>query len=290
MPKIKKMEFGILNIKMHPHKPEMYSEMMQRLFDIGRLVKIRGDDWGAPFFCRQIDPTTQDEGVYGTFVRFLQIDPRKAWLDIRKRQPILDEEGNPIPQVSSDLKPNMREVEFTFYPKAHLFFFNSAMITPSMIQKMLSNLCIDPKITREFGKIDVEIVSSSEIIQKILQIPALTRLEMYITRPNGDVLSGKKKKLLDRMEKQGVRKLSEVATSVKSEGIQPDDDTIAFMELATTNGKVNAVGYDGDTRVVESTVPHPQIERTVYDEENQTVLSALVDSSLSMVDEIAARG
>jgi len=128
MAKHKKMEIGILNIKMHPHKPEMYSKMMVSLFEYGRLVQIRGDDWGAPFFYKHIDADNPEQGLYGTFVRFLQIDPRKAWIDIRKRKPILDSEGNPVPQVSSDLKPNMREIEFAFYPDGHLLFFNSAMI------------------------------------------------------------------------------------------------------------------------------------------------------------------
>jgi len=113
---------------------------------------------------------------------------------------------------------------------------------------------------------------------------------MYITRPNGDVLSGKKKKVLERMEAQQIRKIKETATSAKHEGIKPDEDMIAFMELATTNGRIDAVGYRGETRVVESTLPHPTIERTFYNQQKQSILSAMIEYSSRMVDKLIARG
>jgi len=155
MKTMKALEFGILNVKMHPHNPEKYYRMMEMLFGLRCLAKIRGDDWGAPFFIEKISSNAPLDGLYGTFVRFLQIDPQKAWIDIKKLKPILDKDGRPIPQVDNDLKPNMREIEFVFYPKAHMLFFNSAMISPSMAQKLLTRLCASRVIEKEYGVIDI---------------------------------------------------------------------------------------------------------------------------------------
>jgi len=284
------LELGILNIKIHPHKPASYVSLFKDIFEIGDLVKIRGSDWGTPNFINEIVPEKPLNGFIGIFFRFLQIDPHKKWLDLKNRKPIVDEKGDPIPQVSSDKKPNMREVEFAFYPEGHLLFFNSKAITPPLAKKLLDGLFNNDKIRKKYGPVDVEIVSSKDIVARILKIPTLTKLEISISRPNGDVISGRKKDFLNRMEDQGIRKHEETNVSERSEGIKPDDDTIALMELATTNGKVFAVGYAGDERIVESTVPHPQIERSKYDSEEMSLLRAIANFSSQIIGKIVSRG
>jgi hypothetical protein len=290
MGRLKTLEVGILNIKVHPHHhPHIYIDLMNEVFASEALIKIRGDDWGAPNFIRKVgnDPI---DGMFGSFYRFLQIDPKKAWLDLKNKKPILDSKGDPIPQVDQDKKPNLREMEFVFYPKGHLMFFNAKAITPGSAQKLINSFCNLRKIKRKFGPVDVEVVSNQEVVEKILAIPALTYLKISISRPNGDVISGRKKKFLEDMEARGVRRYEEVSTSLRSEGVKANEDLKAKMELATTNGKVDAVGYSGSERIIESTVPHPQIERAQYDEEKETLLRAMANFSWQLLERVVNRG
>lgn len=290
MPRMLKMEIGILNIKTHPHEPQKYANLFNDLFKIEEPVKIHGTVWGVPRYINVITTDKPEEGLMGTFYKFTQINPSDPWLDLKKRETILNAEGEAIPQVDSSKKPNAKEIEFAFYPDGHLFFFNHKMMSPGYAQKMIQNLCGRQEIKRVYGTVDVEIVSSSEAIEKILKIPSLTKLNITFSRPNADVLSGRKRKLLEKMENEKVRRLNQEMISEKGEGIIPDDDTKALMDLATTNGRVFAVGYDGETRVEESTDPYPEVIRETYDPEKTTFLRALVNCSSEALSRFVARG
>lgn len=290
MGRLKKMEVGILNIKLHPHTLAKYVELMRELFEIGDLVQIRGDGWGTPNFIIDVIDGKPEDGLLGSFYRFTHIDPTKAWLDVKSRKALVDSKGEPIPQVSSDKQPNIREVEFTFYPNGHLLFFNAKAITPGSAQKLLAELFNNDIIKNKYSSVQVEIISTEEVVARILKIPTITRLDISISRPNGDNLTARKKAILKSMEDQGIRRRDESITSEKSEGIVPNQGTIDLMELATTNGSVSATGYSGSTRMVESTAPHPQIETTEYDEERDTFLRALAKFSSQLLAKVVARG
>jgi hypothetical protein len=225
----------------------------------------------------------------GEFYRFLQIDPKKAWLDLRSREVIVDDRGKPIPQVDNYRKPNTREVAFVFNLKHHRLFYDAKAITPGNMKRLLDGLFKEPNIIKKYGTVDVEIESSREVIERILKIPSLTKLEISFTRPNGDDVSEQRARFLDRLEKQGIRRIEQVATSPKTEGIKPDIETIALMDLAVSNGKVNAVGYAGEERVEESTVPHPLIIRENYVEEEKSLLQALAEQGEYFINRFLGR-
>lgn len=290
MARLRTLSAGILNIKTHPHDHANYRLLFSKIFEYGQLVKLRGSDWATTNFCKITDKDTTEECLYGEFYRFLEIDPLGTWLDVRNKKQIVSLDGEPVPQVENYKKPNSKTIEFTFYPHGHRMFFNLNSVTPNLAQAMMLSLFSDERIVKEFGIVDVEIESSSEAIERILKIPTLTMLDIYISRPNGDVISGKKRKLLKRMEDQGIRKLEEKLTSLKTEGIKPDDSTIAMMELAISNGKIFASGYVGDEKVDESTDPHPLIEKDKYDPDKMSSLFALKNFTSSIVGRIIQRG
>lgn len=285
MARAKKMHMGVMNIKIHPHSPARYVELLEDVFAAGELVQIRGADWGTPHFLYKL----RTEDLAGELYRFLQIDPKKAWLDLRNREVIVDAEGKPIPQVDAYRKPNTRAVAFVFNPEFHRFFYDAKAITPNNLKNLLAGFFKEPKILKKYGDVDVEIESSREVIEKILRIPSLTKLEIIFTRPNGDDVSAQKKRFLERLEKQGIRRIHEVATSPKTEGIKPDEETLAMMELAVSNGKVNAVGYAGEERIEESTVPHPLIVREDYSEEERPLIQAMQEHGDRFIDQYIGR-
>ncbi len=284
----KTLVMGALNIKIHPHSPELYVSLMNDVFEMGEPVKIRGSDWGVLNYIREITADDPLEGMFGEFYRFLQINPDDPWLDIKKRIPLKDEKGEPIPQVEESKKPNMKEVEFVFYPRYHRLFYDAKSFSPNMAKIFWAELFHNEKIRKKYGTVDVEVESSEEVIERILKIPSLTKLDISITRPNGDVLSDQEEEILKRMEKQKIRRLHETMTSPKEDGIEPDDKTIALMKVATSNGRVDAVGYAGEERVEESTRPHPYIERDKYDPEKTTLLRAMINLSSVIVRKFRA--
>ena len=58
------------------------------------------------------------------------------------------------------------------------------------------------------------------------------------------------------------------------------------MDIARSNGKVVAVGYEGDTRIEQSTINHPFISQTKYDPESETKFDAMLMASTGMLKKI----
>lgn len=286
MARYKTLTVGALNLKIHPHSPELYVKLFQEVFAIGEVVKIRGADWGMPGYLLTSSMGNPLEGMSGALYRFLNINPDEPWLDVTKRAPIREEDGTPIPQIPEHLKPNLREVPFVFYPQGHRFFFDAGSFSPSSAASLLRNISKNSSIIDKFGIIDVIVESSKEAIERILSIPSLTRLEIFITRPNADDISSQKRRFLERMESQNARTFKETVTSLKEQGINPDEETRVLMDLASSNGWVRGVGYAGETKREESTDPHPLLEKERYDPNKETAFGALRRFSAFMLSRL----
>lgn len=274
MARPKSLFLGVLNIKTQPHSPENYYDLFRHLFKIKPFVKIRGSDYGTPAIFNKIEEDPLN-GICGKFYKYLEIDPSSPWLDLEKHETILTEDGAPIPQVDKNKRPNAKPLEFVFYPKGHRLFFDESSISPNMAQKFVSSLFSDDRIREKFGVVDVEMETSLEAIEIILKIPTLTKLSINFTRPNDDDLSEIEERIVNKIVGQGVRKMNQTMSSDRNEGIKPDDETIAFMNIAASNGLVTASGYKGGEKVIESTREHPYVHHDVYDPDKQTFMAAM---------------
>lgn len=265
MARMKTLEVGALNIKMHPHSHELYARLLHDAYRAGAVAKIRGDDWGMLGWLREADHGAEPV-LYGTLYKFLNIRPDEPWLDLQTRAPVETDEGEPIPQVPDHLRPNLREVRYAFFPRHHRFFFETAGLSPGSARRLLSGVLAEPSIRDTYGPVDVEMETSLEGLERILAIPTMTRLEIVITRPNQDDVGGLEARVLARLEAQNARKVEERLTSVRGESIRPDEETRAMMAVATSNGRVTGSGYNlQEEKLVESTENHPLRERLRYD-------------------------
>lgn len=280
----KAMALGVLNIKTQPNSPENYLKLFNYLFKVKPLVQIRGADYGTPFSYHAAKSGKPLDGIVGTFYKYLEIDPTKPWLNLETHETIVNEDGVPIPQVANNKRPNTKELSFAFYPRGHRFFFDHKVISPNMAQKFLAGLFSDEKIKKKFGLVDVEIETSIEAIERILKIPTITKLNIYFTRPNGDDHAEIEEKFLKRIAEQKARKLELLLTSDKDDGLEPDAETIAMMNVAVSNGEVVAEGFSGDDKVIESTEHHPFIHRELYDRNRHTFFAAMYNISSGLLD------
>ena len=85
------------------------------------------------------------------------------------------------------------------------------------------------------------------------------------------------------MKKQKVKKQLCTLKGKKDEGIEPDKDTRAFMNVALDNGYILAEGYDEDTKIVKKTTDHPVKIPVWYDpaiETSQMRLESIAKETL----------
>ncbi|OQY20098.1 MAG: hypothetical protein B6I36_02315 [Desulfobacteraceae bacterium 4572_35.1] len=289
MARDRKLKVGILNFKIQPHTHKKYADLMQEINDSNRIVKIHGSDSGTIYSLNQIDEKDPTNGFYGRIYRFMEIHKGQPWFDAANRKPIVDKKGNPIPQVAGEKKPNLKEYEFVFYPNGHRLFFDLRLFSPAVGKKFFDRLFSCEEIVKKYGKVDVEIESSTEVIDRILKIPALTNLQISFTRPNSDDIGDLEADVLERMEEQHIRKFNQTLASPREDGVVPDAETIALMNVAISNGRVDARGYSGDEQVIESTDPHPRTEQFSYNPDKTTALNALISHSASILSKLTSR-
>ena len=55
------------------------------------------------------------------------------------------------------------------------------------------------------------------------------------------------------------------------------------MEVARSNGKVYAEGYDGETKVVHSTDKHPIKDRTKFDPDIELRTTSMIEFSMDLL-------
>lgn len=288
MARQKTMYASALNITIHPHSPRKYVKLLKMAHASNVKAKIRGTDWGTIGWIRPLVPDNDKKGLIGEFYRFINIDPFDSWFDEINREVItIDGEVVAEPPVPEHLKPHLRKVLFTFYPKMHLLVFDSKQISSTSIRNLLHGILNAEELREKFGDVTVNVESSHEGVRQILNIKQKSKIEIYITLPNPDDNSDDEQRVLDRLNSVKARKLSEIYTSHRGETLEPDDDMITLMNVAKSNGRVYARGYDDTGKVEKSTEDYPIKLQEQYNPNVTTEPEAIQRLSASIMREIS---
>ncbi|TAL16446.1 DUF4747 family protein [bacterium] len=280
MARKKILRIGALNIKTQPHSEQRYLDLFMMMFNKTKKgIKIRGSDWGMIGTLQTMNRNGNDFYI-GRVYKFLNIDPDKAWLNTDTRKPEKDENGAIVKPVADNLKPNLRESYYAFFPKQHRMIYEINEMSPGMMLKLMTALFNRKSIVGRFGNVDIEMETSIEAIDIILQIPTLRKIEIGITKPNpGDVLDeDDEAEVFRRFDRIKARKLQENWSGQKGESLLPDEEMKKLMRVASSNGLIMATGYGrNDEKVVESTQDHPRTMTDEYDPNIQTTFSFFQD-------------
>jgi len=282
------MSVGVINIKTQPHSPENYAALFKKIFERNLKAKIHGNSWGT-FGTLHEFVRNEKMVLHGTIYRYLNIDPAADWFDALERKPISPEEDGVKPPVPEHLKPHLKYISYLFLTREHRIFFDLSEITPNLMMTFLNGMFYNKKIRKHFGDVDVSIESSKEAIQRILSIPRLTKLEIKYSRPNADDLSSLEERVLARFDSQNIRRLDQVATTTDKEGIKPDEETKALLNVARSNGSVIGHGYAGDEKVILSTEEHPLTDSIDYDPDFEDKLNLMLTISIGLMNKIKNR-
>lgn len=282
MARFRSMVVGLVNIKLHPHSPEKYERLIQSTFKIRSIGKIRGAEWGMIGSVNENNYDRNSPFLYGTIYKFLNIDPKAPWLDIKELNPLNTEDEKAFPLIPEELKPNLKFVSYVFYPKIHRIFFDTKIISASNMKTLLESMFKAEPIIRNFGSVDVCVESTKEAIEKIIAIPRLTKLDILYTKPNDDEFGSIEKKFLNRFDSLRIKRFEQTSTSMDYESIQIDDETKALMNIARNNGKVLAHGYDAEKRVLLSTEQHPMTEPVSYNPDKEGIFDVLAHSAMRL--------
>lgn len=281
MARYRKISVGALNVTIQPkHSPSEYVKLIESAYKWamqnqarGRFICIRKPHAIMITSVKPIDPEAPEHGFSGEIHRFIDLADARAWFNKGTGKALDDEEVRGL-NIPGEVAPGHNSTRFFFDPRHHRIVFlhkgvDDWILSARSAQEIFSAFLVN-RGTEELGSINVEIEQGHEGLEQIMRLPMLTKLEIYVTRPNGDTLSKANRMFQDRLTKIGVNSEHRVLKAAKGESIDlaHDDESLVAAQAALSHGYVEAKGRREDGRRAEiATKDHPHYETREYNPE-----------------------
>ena len=243
-----------------PHSPNRYVEIFNYLHQATPTIVGRFSNERLTLSSLEI----KDNIISGAFTRYTYIDPNAPWWDSEERKNLVDPEGNPIPQVREGIGPNSKFIYFSFFLEKHILIIDLQNISIHQFHKALMGMLANQAIMEKFGKINSTVIPEQDALTKVLSLKKIERLTYKLTIPNPDVIAGLEDAFTKRMQtiKVGTSELTLVALE---DGITPDDELKAELNIASRNGYAASSGRnERGERETRSTKEYPKKIRRTY--------------------------
>lgn len=279
-----------MNIAMHaPHEPARYIDLLRAVS--ARQLAIRSGDVHrlmlGPIY-------REDDGVSGEIFRFIKLDPNEPWFNALT-QDVAEPEDLQAVKIPDHLLPHLQVIPFVFRSGTHRMYFVSrnrtTRVSPAAVKSFLEVAFSHAEIAGDFPEVNVTVIPEKETLERIFAMHSLERLTIELVRPNADDGWDDEARWLERLQRQGSKKLTVELVSERNGSLTPDQETRTLAAVAADNGKVSAEGRDaGGVKQRESTVEKPLIESVVLNPEIQLVFDVLRDTATALDLKVGARG
>ncbi|WP_339776978.1 DUF4747 family protein [uncultured Methylophaga sp.] len=269
MAREKKIEIAAVNITIQPHSPQKYIELMNDVYRSISETQIYGDNYAILSTMTRLDSKNKTSPLIGDIFKFTKINKDDNWFNITTNEFASEDELEKV-NIPEHLKPNSSRFSFIFYPKEHLFFYESFYdgnnLGPSNIIKFLERLFSQKTILDKYGHVDLTIVPEADKLSEALKMKVKERLDLIVKRPNPDDQADAERKVLERMKKRNVAHYEESFRSVAGQSIIIDEELRIMSKIAAKNGVVKIKGKNAQGKPEEfSTLQHPWKVKEYYD-------------------------
>lgn len=265
--------YGILNTVLHPHPPGAYQKLFAIAGNDTRGVRFHGDRFAT------LSPISEvRNGVFtGKLATWTEIDPTSNLIEKKSlKESLLSESDVSLPE---GVGFNSRVFSFAFREKDHRLFVelkNDENQTISVGRARLAFLrVLEACQPSDVDELDVHIATQANAVDHVLSISKIRKVEILLDLPNPDVLSDKKKAILDGIEAIHAKRLkTEITKAAGEDSIVLNDDYLAMAELAKDNGYVYAKGRNDDGDPLErNTKKYPLEVDTVLAQDESRALA-----------------
>lgn len=267
-----KMVVGALNVRLHPHSPELYDEFLKALYDLKQPVKLRGDRHGMITLLNRRD---LDQGIIRGIIRtFTKIDFAGQWFDevaLEAAAPELLQQIN----IPKHAHPNSAAFRFSFNVINHTLAFEhysaGKYLVAKAAHKLFQTLADTNAIISRFGSVSISLIQDKSTLDRIFNLSRIKRLTFVLDRPNPDIWSDDLEGQLDAHLGAVHAQRLEVTYTAPSGGSLTETPSLRRLgNSALNNGEVDASGYEGKSHVAISTLNNPRFDQTTYDSEDES--------------------
>lgn len=271
-----KLSVGALNVRLHPHSPELYDQYLQALYDLKQPVKLRGDRYGM---ITLLNRRELEQGVIRGMLRtFTKIDFTGQWFD----EEALDEAAPELLQqinIPKHAHPNSAAFRFSFNVTKHTLTFehygNGKTLVARAAYKLFRTLSDLNPIVSRFGGVSISIIQDRSTLDRIFKMTRLKRLTFILDRPNPDIWSDDLEDQLDaHLGAVHAQRLAITYTAPPGDSLKETPSIRRLGDSALENGEVEASGYEGKSHVDISTLDNPRVDQTNYDPDEESEDSA----------------
>ncbi|AUN33605.1 DUF4747 family protein [Niveispirillum cyanobacteriorum] len=267
-----KLAVGGLNIRLHPHSPEIYDLYIQALYNARTPVRIRGDRFAM---ITRIDRReVHNNLIKGTIRTFTKIDPNGQWFD---EESLDDAKPDLLKQIKipPTVHPNSASFRFSMNTKNHMLVFENYVdgrqLTPNSAEIIFRRLSELTAIVRKFGHAKITIKQDQSSLERIFDLQRIKSVKFVLEKPNPDIWSDDLEQQVEaHLDAANASRIEIVYKASSGESIEKTDSMDQLGRAALVNGAVEALGYNENGHVKISTLDYPKIEQTKYDPETQS--------------------
>lgn len=251
-----------VTITAHPHDTDPYVRLLQKTYNIKGKAVVRGKEKGTIG-----RPVMEERGkttfMYFPIYRYYDWSKFGLWFKESTQEAVESTEENPLANIPEDLKPDLTIIPAVLIMPGHRILFDSQKMGATTAERFFQKLLNELPLLDEFGPIDVTMIQDHDQLERILQMEHLTKLSIFIKRPNADDEDEDEERIARRMDNMGVYRWEQNlgGRPRRQDAITPDKELKPYMNVALENGEVKAEGYEQDEKVSLSTRTVPRKRR-----------------------------
>lgn len=262
-----KISSSVLNLRTHPHNPEIYGSLIADLFKLKRAIKLHGDRYGMISLVH----TEASEGGYisGVITTFVKVEFDGRWFDASDMQDATEDQVAKV-SIPENLHPNAASFYFEFNTEDHRLYVQTYSdgknLSARQAQTLFESLAEDEKIKVEYGNVHVTIVQSKEGLDDLFALEVIKEVKITIYRPNPDIFADDfEAQIAEALGQANSERLTIGFQAEPGQSVSPTEEMRSISEVALANGEVSVRGRDEKGAVNKSTEQMPAELHDKYD-------------------------
>ena len=245
----------VFNIVLYPETDQVrdnYIELFRQIFDNGVLISTFGD---RATHVRTLYGPDENGVFHGDFSNAIYIKPDSDAID-RSTNEIVPSATDPNKGLSVKIWP------YIFVREFHRI----AVIEPAPDKQVLKFLKKAIGVYRDVDSFEVTLEKDRGVLERILNAPAMSRLEVNISYTNNDNHDDWAEVIDNQMRQSNARTSKTVVTGTKRNpiDIRQSEMLQAYVRLSGSNGHAVATIYNDDVPERIDTSDHPMVKSIPY--------------------------
>lgn len=229
-----------LSLDATPHPDGVYVEALRKCANAE--VPARGETLAKITAPRKVN---NHDSYAGRLLVWTEINVKGKWLDKKKNEQLSEDEKQKI-NIPDNAAPNYKTFHYVFTEKDHKIYIETKNdLGETLGAKTIRNIfdrLMEPEIQGDEYIIAVTLVPDEHVVDELLSLPHLRKLELKIRAPNADYASPEiRQRVLKMMEDNSAHVLEQTWTKPSNvEKLTPTEDVKNLTLVAAETGYVRA--------------------------------------------------